>query len=182
MLRLNFLRKFLAHKTATFHIPNRYLQAEKKTMFQNSITLKNRHQKFIKTVSENGIVYGLKSKNGFATSSSTKYQDDNGNPIGIICFWAEKVRAKSCAKNEWRKFNVTEIPLAEFMENWCVGMANDGLLIGTQFDQNLFGHEAEPLDLILELTTELKSNGKDLKFKKFDGIAELEKQVKEITE
>jgi hypothetical protein len=28
----------------------------------------------------------------------------------------------------------------------------------------------------------LKSNGKDLKFKKFDGIAELEKQVKEITE
>jgi len=146
-------------------------------MFQDSITLKNRHQKFIKTVSENGIVYGLKSKNGFATSSSTQFEDDYGNPIGMICFWAEKVRAKSCAKDEWKKYKATEIPLAEFMENWCVGMANDGLLIGTQFDQNLFGYEVEPLDLIIELTSELKSIGKDLMFRKFNGIADLEKQV-----
>ena len=99
----------------------------------------------------------------------------------MICFWAEKVRAKSCAKDEWRKYKVTEISLAEFMENWCVGMSNDGLLIGTQFDQNLFGHEVEPLDLILELTAELKSNGKDLNLRKFDGIEDLEKQVKETT-
>jgi hypothetical protein len=151
-------------------------------MLQDSIVLKNRHQKFIKTVSENRIVYGLKSKNGFATSSSTQFEDDKGNPIGMICFWAEKVQAKSCAKNEWRKYNVTEIPLADFIENWCVGMANDGLLIGTQFDQNLFGHEVEPLDLILELASELKSTRKDLNFRKFNGIAELEKQVKEILE
>ena len=64
------------------------------------------------------------------------------------------------------------------MENWCVGMANDGLLIGTQFDQNLFGHEVEPLDLILELTAELKSIGKDLNFRKYKGIIDLEEQVK----
>lgn len=151
-------------------------------MLQDSITLKRRHQKFIKTVSESEIVYGLKNRNGFATSSSTQFEDDNGNPIGMICFWSEKVRAKSCAQDEWRKYKVTEIPLVEFMENWCIGMANDGLLIGTQFDQNLFGYEVEPLDLILELTTELKSIGKELNFRKFDGIVDLEKQVKEITE
>ena len=151
-------------------------------MFQDSITIKNRHQKFIKTVSENGIVYGLKSRNGFATSISTQFEDDDENPIGMICFWAEKVRAKSCAKNEWKKYKVTEIQLAEFMENWCVGMANDGLLIGTQFDQNLFGHEIEPLNLILELTSEFKSTGKDLDFRKFNGIEDLEKQVKKIME
>ena len=174
-------RKFIANLHATSHIQYRYLQA-KKTMFQDSITLKNRHQKFLKIVSENGIVYGLKSKNGFATSSSTQFEDDDGNPIGIICFWAEKVRAKSCAKDEWSKYIVTEISLAEFMENWCVGMANDGLLIGTQFDQDLFGHEIEPLDLILELTSKLKSTGKDLNFKKFNEIADLEKQVKKIME
>lgn len=151
-------------------------------MYQDSITLKNRHQKFIKTVSENGIVYGLKSNNGFATSSSTQFEDDNGNAIGMICFWAEKVRAKSCAKEEWKKYKVTEIPLAEFMENWCVGMANDGLLIGTQFDQNMFGFEAEPLELILDLSSELKSLGKELDLKKFDGIADLERQVKATIE
>ena len=151
-------------------------------MFQDFITLKTRHLRFVKTVSDSEIVYGLKSKNGYATSSSTQYEDDVGKPIGMICFWAEKVRAKSCAKDEWRKYKVTEISLAEFMENWCVGMSNDGLLIGTQFDQNLLGHEVEPLDLILELTSELKSIEKDLNFKKFNGIADLEKQVKEINE
>ena len=147
-------------------------------MFQDSITLKNRHQNFIKTVSESEIVYGLKSKNGFATSSANNYEDEDGNPIRMICFWAEKVRAKSCAKEEWRKYIPTEIPLAEFMENWCVGMANDGLIVGTQFDQNLFGHEVEPLELIIELTSELKSNGKDFNFRKFNGIEDLENQVK----
>jgi hypothetical protein len=149
-------------------------------MFQDAITLKNRHQKFVKTVSESEIVYGLKSRKGFATSSSTQFEDNNGNPIGMICFWAENVRAKSCAKDEWRKYKVTEIPLAEFLENWCIGMANEGLLIGTQFDQNLFGYEVEPLDLILELTAELKSTGKDLNFRKFNGITDLEKQVNGI--
>ncbi len=151
-------------------------------MFKDSITLKNRHQKFIKTISENGIVYGLKSKNGFATSSSTQFENDDGNPIGMICFWAEKVEAKSCAKDEWKKYKVTEVSLSEFIENWCIGMANDGLLIGTQFDQNLFGFEAEPLELIMDLTAELKSLGKDLNFRKFNGIEDLEKQVKEVTE
>ena len=151
-------------------------------MFQDFITIKTRHLRFVKTVSDSEIVYGLKSKNGYATSSSTQYEDDVGKPIGMICFWAEKVRAKSCAKDDWKKYKVSEIPLAEFMENWCIGMANDGLLIGTQFDQNLLGHEVEPLDLILELTSELKSIEKDLNFKKFNGIADLEKQVKEINE
>lgn len=151
-------------------------------MFQDFITLKTRHLRFVKTVSDSEIVYGLKSKNGYATSSSTQYEDDVGKPIGMICFWAEKVRAKSCAKDDWKKYKVSEIPLAEFMENWCIGIANDGLLIGTQFEQNLLGHEVEPLDLILELTSELKSIEKDLNFKKFNGIADLEKQVKEINE
>lgn len=151
-------------------------------MLQDSITLKNRHLKFIKTVSDSEIVYCLKNKNGFATSSSTQYEDDNGNPIGMICFWAEKVLAKSCAKDEWKKYKVTKIPLTEFIENWCIGIANDGLLVGTQFDQNLFGYEAEPLELILELTTELKLVRKNLNYRKFNGIEDLEKQINAIME
>lgn len=151
-------------------------------MFQNHITVKNRHKKFIKTVCETEIVYGLKNKKGFATSSSVHYNDENGEPVEMICFWAEKVRAKSCIKDGWKNYEPTEISLSEFMENWCVGMENDGLLIGTQFDQNMFGFEAEPLELIVDLSTELKSIGKDLNFRKFKGVADLEKQVKRITE
>ncbi len=149
-------------------------------MFQNHITVKNRHKKFIKTVCETEIVYGLKNEKGFATSSSVHYEDKDGEPVGMICFWAEKARAKSCTKDGWEKYKPTEISLSEFMENWCVGMENDGLLIGTQFDSNMFGFEAEPLELVVDLATELKSIGKDLNFLKFDGIEDLESQVKEV--
>lgn len=61
-------------------------------------------------------------------------------------------------------------------------MSNDGLLVRTQFDQNLFGYEAEPLELILDLINELKTLQKDLSFRKFNGIQDLEKQVREIIE
>jgi hypothetical protein len=151
-------------------------------MFQNHITVKNRHKKFIKTVCETEIVYGLRNKKGFATSSSVHYDNDNGEPVGMICFWAEKVRAKSCIKDGWKKYETTEISLSEFMESWCLGMENDGLLIGTEFDKNMFGFESEPLELIIELSTELKTIGKDLNLRKFNGIEDLEKQVKTIME
>ena len=146
---------------------------------QNTITLKERYLKFVKTISDSEIVYGLKNKKGFATSSSTQYVEEDGSPIGVLCFWSEKARAKSCAKEEWKKYKTVEIPLPEFIENWCIGMANDGLLTGIQFDQNLFGYEAEPLELLLDITTELRLLGKDLSLRKFKGIDDIENQVKE---
>ncbi|MDF0708273.1 DUF2750 domain-containing protein [Flagellimonas okinawensis] len=151
-------------------------------MFQDHITVKNRHKKFIKNVSETETVYALKNKTGFATSSSVHYEDEDGNPIGLICFWSESARAKSCIKDGWNEYELAEITLVEFMENWCVGMENDGLLLGTQFDNNMFGFEAEPYELILDLVDELKSLGKDLDFRKFSGIQDLEKQVKAVLE
>ncbi len=151
-------------------------------MLQDSILLEKRHKKFITTVCESEIVYGLKSTEGFATSSSVHFEDDRGNPIGIICFWAEKPIAKLCIKNEWRNYKVCEIPLPDFIENWCIGMENDGLLIGTEFDQNMFGFEAEPLELILELLAKLKTLGKEIILKKFDDILDLESQIRDILE
>jgi hypothetical protein len=151
-------------------------------MLQNSILIEQRHKKFIKKVCESEIVYALKDRDGFATSSSVHYEDDEGEPIEMICFWAEKAFAKSCIKEDWAEYKVSEISLTDFIENWCVGMESDGLLIGTEFDQNMFGFEAEPLELILDLSTELNSIGKDLNFENFDGIADLEKQVKAILE
>jgi hypothetical protein len=151
-------------------------------MLQDSILIEQRHKKFIKKVCESEIVYALKNHDGFATSSSVQFENDEGEPIGIICFWAEKAFAKSCIKNDWAAYEVSGISLTDFIENWCVGMESDGLLIGTEFDQNMFGFEAEPLELILDLLTELNSIKKGLSFKKFDDIADLEKQVKAILE
>ena len=70
--------------------------------------------------------------------------------------------------------------MTDFLENWCLGMENDGLLIGTEFDQNMFGYEAEPTELIFEIIQGLKKLEKELSLKKFKGIFDLEQQVKDI--
>ena len=149
-------------------------------MLQDSLLLEKRYKRFIKIVCESEIVYALKNSNGFATSSSNEFEDENGNPVGIICFWAEKSRATSCIEKEWSSYKVHEISLPDFLENWCIGMENDGLLIGIEFDQNMFGFEAEPLELILELISELKMNKKEVDLREVDGIYDLYEQVKSI--
>lgn len=149
-------------------------------MIQDSVIIKRRHIRFIKNICESGIVYGLENDEGFATSNSIHYEDEEGDAVEIICFWAEKFLAKSCIKEGWADYDISEISLSDFMENWCVGMDNDGHLIGAEFDQNMFGYETEPLDMILDLCVELKSIGKDLDFRKFEGILDLESQVKAI--
>ena len=151
-------------------------------MIQDSDIIEERHRRFIRTVCDSEIVYGLENKEGFATSSSMEHEDENGDPIVIICFWAEEALAKSCITEDWSNYRISPISLSDFLENWCVGMENDGLLVGTEFDQNMFGHEVNPLELILELLKELKSKGKDLSLNKFEGISDLEKQVKNIVE
>lgn len=151
-------------------------------MIQDSVLIEKRHKRFITNVCESEIVYGLENQEGLATSSSVHYEDEVGEPVEIICFWAEKSLAKSCIKDGWADYKISEVSLSDFMENWCVGMDNDGLLVGTEFDQNMFGFETEPLDLILDLCAELKKLGKDLDLQKFEGISDLESQVKAILE
>lgn len=149
-------------------------------MIQDSILIEKRYERFIKSVCNSEIVWGLKNHEGFASSASVHYEDKDGEPVGIICFWAEKALAKSCIKDDWSEYKLTEISLSDFMENWCVGMGNDGLLVGTEFDQNLFGFEADPYELILDLSSELKNIGKNLDFRKFDNINDIENQVKDV--
>ncbi|WP_282113838.1 DUF2750 domain-containing protein [Maribacter stanieri] len=145
---------------------------------QGSDIITNRYKKFIKTVCETDIVYALQNHEGFATSASVQYDDENDRPVGVLCFWAESGRAKSCSINHWENYQLTEIALADFIENWGVGMENDGILAGIDFDQNMLGYEAKPLDLILDLVAEIKTTKKSISLQKFDGIADLEEQAK----
>jgi hypothetical protein len=151
-------------------------------MIQDQITLEDRHKNFVKKISEREIVYALKNDDGYATSNSNEIEEDGDNPVEIICFWSDKSIAESCIENEWSEYEVSELNLSEFLENWCVGMNNDGLIVGTNFDKNMFGYEIEPLDLILEIITELNLHNKEIELKKFDGIKDLETQVNEILE
>ncbi|MDR2236922.1 MAG: DUF2750 domain-containing protein [Chryseobacterium sp.] len=151
-------------------------------MLQDHITVENRHKDFIRKVCETEIVYALKDETGFAISYSNELEYEDGEPVQIICFWSDEARAKSCIGQEWEHYEVSELALNDFMENWCLGMNQDGLVVGTDFDSNLFGYEAEPLEVILQIIEELKRTGKTLSLRKFESIDDLEAQIREILE
>jgi Protein of unknown function (DUF2750) len=151
-------------------------------MLNDTAEVQLKHEKFIKTICETGIVYGLENEEGFATSFSNEYENEAGEPIELICFWGEKDAATACAKNDWSSFNVTEISLVEFVENWCIGMHNDEILAGTAFDDNLFGAEIEPLVIVYQVIEELKHTGKTLALTQYENLEELEALVNDNLE
>ena len=81
---------------------------------------------------------------------------------------------------EWNHYEVSPISLREFIENWCLGMNSDGLIVGTNFDSHLFGYEDEPLEVIMDSIEELRATGKSLELRKFENMEDLESQIREI--
>ncbi|GHN03196.1 hypothetical protein WSM22_46850 [Cytophagales bacterium WSM2-2] len=146
-------------------------------MLQNSIIVKQRHERFLKKVCETAVVWGLESSEGFATSSSNGYEDSEGEPVGLICFWSERALAKSCMKDDWSDYKLVEVSLGDFIENWCVGMSGDDLMVGTNFDSNMFGFEADPLDVIIELSKELNNQGKGIELQKYKLLDDLVNEI-----
>ncbi|PJY29198.1 DUF2750 domain-containing protein, partial [Escherichia coli] len=48
---------------------------------------------------------------------------------------------------EWADFEVVEIPLDVFVEDWLITLDEDGVLVGTNWNANLEGKELEPSQL-----------------------------------
>lgn len=59
-------------------------------------------------------------------------------------------------------------------------MDNDNLLVGTEFDRNMFGYEAEPLLLALEIINELIAHHKEIELRKFNDIHDFKNQILDV--
>ena len=102
----------------------------------------NRHKIFVRTVLKEGIVWGLRCDDGWAIAPSTMYED-----ASVMPFWSHRASAKAVAKEEWSEYEPTAIDLESFIDNWLRGMHDDGVLVGTNWNANLLGHEIEPFEL-----------------------------------
>lgn len=84
-------------------------------MLQNTATLEKRYQQFIQTICQNEQVFALKlpqqDQYAFLPSAHEEYED--GEPVGVVCFWSSAARAIAAAKNgqntksprlAWRNF------------------------------------------------------------------------------
>ena len=146
-------------------------------MTQHAATIEKNYRQFIERIVDSNAVWGLTKDETWATSSSQEFEDTE-----VILFWSEKEGAVACAEDEWSDYKPESIALVEFLENWCVGMYGDQLLLGADWDADLSGKEAEPLMVALDVVNELKAKGKTLEFTQYDSQDEFEEQVIEALE
>lgn len=110
------------------------------------IDSQRRYEKFVERVSEQHEVWGLKSDDGWAIVESNAYED-----TGVMLFWSDKAYAKQCAVEEWSHYVPTVIKLESFSTHWLPGLEEDELLAGVNWNKDLIGLEAEPLELLKDL-------------------------------
>ncbi|WP_242918440.1 DUF2750 domain-containing protein [Pontibacter liquoris] len=146
-------------------------------MTQDAATIEKRYQDFIRQVVDTNAVWGLTKDETWATSSSAEYEDTE-----VILFWSDEAGAKACAEDDWADYVPESITLVEFLENWCVGMYGDALLMGANWDTDLTGKEAEPLEVALDVTKEVRAQNKTLTFTQYDNQEDFEEQVIEALE
>jgi hypothetical protein len=142
-------------------------------MFQDTSAIEYKYQLFVDRVVKALTVWTLKSNEGFATCESNEYE-----AVEVIPFWSDQADAEALAKDEWESFLPHSMHLSEFLEDWIAGMNSEGLLVGTNWDQDLFGKEVEPLDLALEISTKLIQQNKAIVFKKYKDISDYHNQIR----
>jgi hypothetical protein len=149
-------------------------------ILQDSLTREERRAQFIHAVCVTETVWSLQCNEGFATSGSNEFEDENGDPLVLLCFWSEKALAGSNIQGEWLGYRPVEIPLGDFIENWCIGLANDNYMAGLDFDGNMHGAEVDPLELIVALSKELKRQSKEIAVENYNCLDDLVSEVERI--
>lgn len=137
-------------------------------MLQDIASIETKYQLFIERAAATKLVWGLMSKEGWANSHSNEDED-----IAIIPFWSDRAYAKACARDDWKGFSPTSIPLAEFLESWCIGMAEQGDLIGANWDANMFGKESDALEVAIDIINKIKQMNSTLPLRNYSSLDEL---------
>ncbi len=141
-------------------------------MLPNEPTIETRYKEFIGSVTTSKLVWGLKNKNGWANSHAADSED-----VTVIPFWSDKAYAKASARDEWKSYLPALIPLAEFLESWCVEMAQEGVLIGINWDAHMHGKESEALQVALDILNQLNATSSAINFANYSSIDEFIEQI-----
>ncbi len=104
------------------------------------------HDRFVREARASGLVWGLKSEKGWAVCESGEYEGTDVYP-----FWSSEEHALPHCSDEWAGYVPASLDLDIFIDTWLAGMSEDGVLVGTNWDDELSGLEVEPDELAREL-------------------------------
>jgi len=117
-------------------------------MIKLTADLKANYQRFIEDILESGQVWGLQSEEGWVVVDSTEFEESE-----VMPFWSDEAYAKNHCVGEWADFKPVAMDLEEFVEEWLAGMAEDGILVGPNWNDDLEGEEVEPEEIAEKLGT-----------------------------
>lgn len=135
---------------------------------------------FIKKIAQTKELYVVEYKEGVGMAQSLLFQDEEGIPIGIVCFWSDIEAAQKCCVEDWKTYRPQQICLATFIEDYLIPIYNESLIVGLNFDENMQGLEADPLNVLDLLLKELKSQNNALELEYFKNTADLERQLQDL--
>ena len=158
-------------------IINQRLFATRKNTMQHTSSSEHKHKKFIERAVESEIVWGMASDEGYALCESREFEETK-----VLPFWSDKAFAIAVNNTAWSEYQPKSMALPDFLENFLIGMYNEGYLVGTNWDADMNGKECEPLELALEISTELVTQGKELPLKKYQSVQDFHQQVKNAVE
>lgn len=97
---------------------------------------------FVSESKETKLVWGLRNEEGWLACDSTEFENSE-----VMPFWSSKEDAQTHNVEEWADFEVLEIPLDIFVEDWLLTLAEDGVLVGVNWNASLEGKELEPSEI-----------------------------------
>ncbi|WP_117235425.1 DUF2750 domain-containing protein [Vibrio maerlii] len=111
-------------------------------MSQLTADIQKNLELFVQQTQETKLVWGLRNEDGWLACDSTEFENSE-----VMPFWSSEEDAKLHNVEEWADFEVLEIPLDIFTEDWLLTLAEDGVLVGVNWNDQLEGKELEPSDL-----------------------------------
>ncbi|ASK55571.1 DUF2750 domain-containing protein [Vibrio tarriae] len=123
-------------------LPLRHYLLRENTMSKLTADIEANLALFIQETQESQLVWGLRNEEGWLSCESTEFEESE-----VMPFWSSKEDAQIHNVEEWADFEVVEIPLDVFVEDWLITLDEDGVLVGTNWNANLEGKELEPLQL-----------------------------------
>lgn len=108
-----------------------------------------RHTTFLCTVVALGAVWVLAHRDDpdcWATSQLER-DDVPGGAVPVVPVWSSEAAARPCAHGPWSDYRPQRIGLDDFVELALQGLHEQGVLVGTDWNADLHGHDLGAAEL-----------------------------------
>ena len=128
------------------------------------LSSRDRHQQFLRDAAANAEVWVLAhvdNPDSWATSE-VAFTGADGVAVDrpVVPVWSDGEAAQRCAHGPWEDYAPQHIPLDDFIELALQGLHEQDVLVGTNWNADLHGHDSEAAELARELADALQARGR----------------------